>query len=84
MTPPQTTLTEADKLALADLFEARIRKLAQDGTFVTPLWRDGYDKMSTHTMDGLSLWIGRKVVYLIAGAAFTAVLTWALLFKGPR
>lgn len=78
------TLSEADKLALADLFEARIRKLASDGAFVRPIWREGYDNLSAHTIDGLSLWVGRKVIMVIIAAVFTATLTWAVIFKGGK
>ena len=88
MPPPllQTlpSLSEADKTAIADIIEVRIRKLAADGAFVDPLWKNGYNQISKHGIDALSLWVGRKVVTLIIAAAFAATLTWALLFRGGK
>lgn len=88
MPPPpntqRTTLTDADKEAIADLFEDRIRKLANDDDFTKVVYKDSYNEISQHALDGLSLWIGRKIVMLVAGAALSAVLVWALLTKGPK
>lgn len=79
----RSTLTDADKEAIADIFEECIRKLAKDETFTKIVYKDGYDELSQHALDSLSLWIGRKVVVLVTGAVVTAVLAWALLTKKP-
>lgn len=76
-------MTDSDKAEIAEIVEARIRKLAQDGAFVDPLWRGGYDRMSAHGLDALSLWIGRKIVALIAAAALAGALTFAAV-KGAK
>ena len=80
--PPLHKLTNNEKEELMDMMEARIRKLAKDGAFVSPLWEEGYDKISKKTMDGLSLWIGRKIVHMISAAILTSFVAWAIIYRG--
>lgn len=80
----KSTLTAADKEEIADLFEERIRKLAKDETFTKVVYKESYNEMSRHALDSLSLWIGRKIIMVVAGAALSSVLVWALLTKGPK
>lgn len=82
--PQRPTLTEADKQALADILEERIRKLLKDGTLIKAIYKEGYEELSQHALDNFSLWIGRKIVMLVAGTVFTAILAWALITKVPK
>ncbi len=80
----QSSLTEQDRKEIADLFEERIKKMASDGAFIGPIWRSGYDTMSAHGIDAMSLWLGRKILYFLVTVAISATMAWALFFKGGK
>jgi len=43
---------------------------------VRKFWRKGFDELSSHTAEGASQWIGRRILTWLIAAMTTAGLIW--------
>jgi len=66
---------------VADAVLQKLQAAASDDSVMEPVWKKGADTIGQHTMDAISLWVGRKVVHFVLAAAATAAIAWAVLTK---
>lgn len=66
---------------VADAVFAKLQAAASDDTVMGPVWKKGANTIGQHTMDAISLWVGRKVVHFVLAAAATGAIAWAVLTK---
>lgn len=56
-----------------------MRDAMADEQMTAKFWEAGYRRLSQHTTDGLSQWVGKRVIMILVAAAFSGSIAWAVL-----
>jgi hypothetical protein len=51
----------------------------QDEDRIKRFWEGGYKRLSEHTTNGLSQWVGKRVLMILIAAAFSGSIAWAVM-----
>jgi len=59
--------------------EQGMRRALSDPELRSSFWRAGYDQLSSHATNGISQWIGKRVLMILIAAALSASIGWAVV-----
>lgn len=59
--------------------EAGLRRVVADDDVGRRFWERGYSHLSDHATNGISQWVGKRVLLILIAAALSASIGWAVL-----
>ena len=66
-----------DQIAAA--VERGVKNAARDQELRKELWVDAYERISDHATNGISQWIGKRILMILVAGALSASIGWAVL-----
>jgi hypothetical protein len=64
---------------ISDAVELGLRRVVEDEEVGRRFWERGYDRLADHATNGVSQWVGKRVLLILVAAALSASIGWAVL-----
>lgn len=55
---------------------AGIKQITDDPKFVSAFWKQGFDELATHSGNGASQWVGKRLLTILVTAVAGVCIVW--------
>lgn len=64
---------------ISDAVERGLRRVVEDDEVGRRFWERGYSRLADHATNGVTQWVGKRVLMILIAAALSASIGWAVL-----